>query len=1189
MAAERPYFDRSIVELEALFGKAQTDDRLKQLLRDELNHRSTGRAAALLQRIDASLKSREASSRDGKNGAKRDERDSNRVDTSTVDQSRTEDVDPGTMQLRESSAASRTRPERTNEASAILTSWIAMEALSPQTYRRPADLANGDQRCVAAFERDDLPWVKGERSRPKYQLFYQLVLGSVAMDKATQRLVETFGENEERSGREREKAAIAAVLVDRNGRLLAEKSVAVSSFAWALPVALDSEFARMGEWTDIEPRLVESLTRKLQRFDADGEPLPVTRQVMDEAFKWLVEALKLPREFVEAPSFAMRVYHHFKARSSPEVDLLNSFFLTDLGRAAKLVATGQPGDVLSRFLGLKKVAAGPDLLTDHGALEPLLAPAATPAARWPAPGGFPLVTLQQAAVNGIRSTLGGAANGIVAVNGPPGTGKTTLLRDIVAGCVLDRAIAMVAFDDPSTAFKPSGQKVAAGDRAFFQLYRVAESLRGHEVIVASSNNRAVENVSKELPARTSVGTDLRYLRTVSDRLQARRSDDGDLIDGEPTWGLIAAVLGNATNRSLFQQAIWWDDDKSLRLYLKAAKGDSVVREILDDDGKVVAREMPSVITNEQPPTPELAKKLWQKARRAFSTLHASILEELAGLERVRGLCLELAAARKKVSATRASWEAASAAELACQQAAANKKVALESAESALTEAERARQILFGQKPNFFARLFRTKRYGKWLSNYSPLEAMKDVASKAFADAAHHHKDASDALNAASSVLSAAASQLHQATELASSLDARVNDQRDRLGVPLVNDEFFEQGHQEWNLASPWLPASLHRKREELFAVSMEVHQAFVNVAAQKIAHNLGALMGAMQAGAFKDDEKKALLPDLWAALFLVVPVVSTTFASVDRMLGDVPPSSLGYLLIDEAGQATPQAAVGALMRVRKAIVVGDPLQIPPVVPLPERLVMGISDYFRVSHAEWAAPQASVQTIADAASPFQAQFRGDVGFRQVGFPLLVHRRCQQPMFSIANKIAYDDQMVYAAGKATEGAIAKILGKSGWFDVNGTASSKWSPDEGRLVVALLEELAAAGVRQPDVYIISPFRIVANELRRLLSERDDLFAQFGVDGKEWLKERVGTIHTFQGKEAEAVIAVLGAPMASQQGARRWAGGTPNILNVMVSRAKNRMYVVGSRAAWERAGHCQEVASALPVRVSSDLVGRG
>src|SRR3546814_2634480 len=90
-----------------------------------------------------------------------------------------------------------------------------------------------------------------------------------------------------------------------------------------------------------------------------------------------------------------------------------------------------------------------------------------PAARWPSPGGHPLVTLQQAAVNAARSELSGK-EGVIAVNGPPGTGKTTLLRDIVAGCVMDRALAMIAFDDPEKAFTPSGEKMSAGPSAFFQ-------------------------------------------------------------------------------------------------------------------------------------------------------------------------------------------------------------------------------------------------------------------------------------------------------------------------------------------------------------------------------------------------------------------------------------------------------------------------------------------------------------------------------------------------------------------------------------------------------------------------------------------------------------------------------------------------------------------------------------------------
>jgi hypothetical protein len=298
------------------------------------------------------------------------------------------------------------------------------------------------------------------------------------------------------------------------------------------------------------------------------------------------------------------------------------------------------------------------------------------------------------------------------------------------------------------------------------------------------------------------------------------------------------------------------------------------------------------------------------------------------------------------------------------------------------------------------------------------------------------------------------------------------------------------------------------------------------------------------------------------------------------MLGDLPPASLGWLLIDEAGQATPQSAVGAIMRTKRAIVVGDPLQIPPVVSLPQRLVVEVARYFNVDPDRWLAPDASVQTVADASSRYQAEFGADVALREVGIPLLVHRRCQEPMFGMSNQIAYDGQMVHAAGSAAVGPIAQALGTSCGFNVDGDADSKWCPDDGELVVMLLKKLASSGVRKPSLYIITPFRIVATEMRRRLEEESELFIQLGVtDLREWLGDRVGTIHTFQGKEAEAVIAVLGAPKAAQQGARRWAAGTPNILNVMVSRAKNSLYVVGSRAAWGAVGYATEIAGRLPV----------
>jgi hypothetical protein len=114
--------------------------------------------------------------------------------------------------------------------------------------------------------------------------------------------------------------------------------------------------------------------------------------------------------------------------------------------------------------------------------------------------------------------------------------------------------------------------------------------------------------------------------------------------------------------------------------------------------------------------------------------------------------------------------------------------------------------------------------------------------------------------------------------------------------------------------------------------------------------------------------------------------------------------------------------------------------------------------------------------------------------------------------------------------------------------------------------------------DLYIVTPFVIVADRLRQAILRSDVLDEIGDIEPRRWVFERVGTVHTVQGREAEAVVFVLGAPLVQQRGARAWAGGKPNLLNVAVTRAKEVLYVVGNRALWEQAGLFGSLSSALP-----------
>lgn len=1206
--ANRPYLSKSMEDLHAIFDRARSDAAELGRLSHELTFRTTNKSRALTMKVDEALAALARVNVVPMAAGRTVSRDiagpvratanttaapiqatlprSDKVVPIRPDQPPRQS--PSKPAVGTADVALEPLPEyrpsgRKDDPATILAAWTAIEALSPQGYKRPEEMASGDMFRVALLEHG-IPWGPQAIGKKNHNLYFEIVLGSIALDKATDELVKVFGDDEERSRPDGKKAAIGSILVNKLGHVVEENGIAVSSFAWALKPALDLKLGSLGSWPKVEQSIVEGLDRMVRRHDDDGAPIPIDLDLVHAAHRWLVSQFNVPEHLVEAPTFALKVFHHFKAKAPPEPSLLNSFYLEDLAAASALINAGKVGMGLQRYMGMIKYQEKVDFLSPPSSVEPFVAPTLMPQARWPAIGGHSLVLLQQAAVNAARAELGNQA-GIMGVNGPPGTGKTTLLRDIVAGCVLDRATAMVAFEKPLDAFSTTGEKMAFGPKAFLHFYRLDSSLKGHEIVVASSNNKAVENVSKELPLKDANGrhSEISYFRSISDLIANPKragyfdADEDAANDPIETWGLAAAALGNGRNRGAFQQGFWWNDDGGFQTYLKAARGMDVMREIKDErTGEVIDRVMPSVVTNERPTTNDLdAAAAWRKARAAFKKLKKAVDTEIASIEETRQNIRSL---KETIIELGKLIELRPRFDNAVGQARQTGEVRRQEQTKAKAEFERDRRQLdqhLATRPGFFARLFGTAAWKAWIATQQKLSARQQHSSQ-------KAQAADAALESAKTDWSKAQSQLQQLDRAISSnqqsiaqLEASTSAARKRLGNRVIDDPFFEQAHETIHLTSPWLPDDVHRMREDLFAAALAVQKAFINASASRLQHNLGLLMTGMTAGAFKAPAHRALLPDLWSSLFMVVPAVSTTFASVRAMFADLPPESFGWLLIDEAGQAVPQAAVGAIMRAKRTIVVGDPLQIPPVVSLPEKLNSEICKFFNVDKTEWAAPVASTQTLADQASRFRSTFVTDVGDREVGLPLLVHRRCQNPMFDISNAIAYAGQMVHAVSPRRPGPIGSALGPSRWVDVNGDAETKWCPAEGEAVIQMLRELANAGVNNPDIFVISPFKIVEQEMRRRLDRETDLLRSLGVRPDDWRSDRVGTIHTFQGREADTVILLLGAPKSGQHRARQWAASPPNIINVAVSRAKQNLYVVGSRAAWSSAGTSLQVLS--------------
>jgi ATP-dependent exoDNAse (exonuclease V) beta subunit len=168
---------------------------------------------------------------------------------------------------------------------------------------------------------------------------------------------------------------------------------------------------------------------------------------------------------------------------------------------------------------------------------------------------------------------------------------------------------------------------------------------------------------------------------------------------------------------------------------------------------------------------------------------------------------------------------------------------------------------------------------------------------------------------------------------------------------------------------------------------------------------------------------------------------------------------------------------------------------------------------------------------------------------VSCPLRVHWRCSKPMFSIINEIAYGGLMIY--GKVS---TSCVLPEPAWIHVCGQKSKgHWIEEEGEALDNLLKELVKIRKVNPkNIYLITPFRSVAEELKNKAKN-------YKLDEK-----KVGTVHASQGKEADIVILVLGGNPEKPR-AKSWSAQKPNLLNVAISRARERLYVIGDRSKWK------------------------
>ncbi|MEQ0006699.1 AAA domain-containing protein [Klebsiella sp. GG_Kp146] len=840
-----------------------------------------------------------------------------------------------------------------------------------------------------------------------------------------------------------------------------------------------------------------------------------------------------------------------KTKSAVPDDLINSFYIHEMEALEghwkkKNVGRGFFDYMTSVSRENRQVT---DVRTGEGldAAFDRLRPTQPPVGTWPSL--YPLAFSQQLAVNELWRK-NAETPGIFAVNGPPGTGKTTLLRDVVAAVVTARAGKLI--EHKNRVFLNKGTFTC--DKKTIPFFPLHDSIAGTSIIVASANNGAVENISLELPGIDAVPE---WVPKQSDYFSELASH----LMGKPAWGLLAAKLGNKENRENFLNTFWWKkpDERNQKPTVppetfSPARGEGLHYHL-----------------NLLKPTQGARKPAMSWSEAVIRYQKATVIEDEARQELVRYSELEEQIKNQEQALiqcgeSRASINAALSEQngiyLALSSDVAGQEEAGTRLHRELAEADKRVHQHEANKPGILMAIFSLGKIPReWWGRYQRLTDEMDslrttlaehikalTSSQALRDEAHSQTEALKS-ELALSVSRETAIREKVARDISELAEART----------MMGDAWPDRNatDEQRELSAPWLSKRWRDTRERMFLAALDVHRAFIESHPVEMSANLNLVSDWLN-GKEIPDKQAALALD---SLSLVVPVISTTFASVPRMFKKIGKEAIGWLLIDEAGQALPQQAAGAVWRAKRTVVVGDPKQLEPVSGIPSSVEGALAQSYDIP-ASWWPGKISAQVLADQTMEL-GTWLPDVEKGQVwvGCPLRVHRRCDDPMFSISNNIAYGGLMVHGKKQSTS-----CLPDSGWLDVKGkSCEGNWIAEEGTAVEKLLLTLKEQySIAPDDVFLISPFKDCAMKLRKLASRTG------------FRSNRTGTVHTTQGKEAAVVVLVLGGNI-QKNGAKSWAASKPNLLNVAVSRARQRLYVIGERSLWEKHAYFSSLSREL------------
>lgn len=292
------------------------------------------------------------------------------------------------------------------------------------------------------------------------------------------------------------------------------------------------------------------------------------------------------------------------------------------------------------------------------------------------------------------------------------------------------------------------------------------------------------------------------------------------------------------------------------------------------------------------------------------------------------------------------------------------------------------------------------------------------------------------------------------------------------------------------------------------------------------------------------------------ALSLMFPVITCGLLSVRNMLPWVK-ECVDRTIVDEAGMILLQETFPLLVRSRKAIVVGDPLQIQPII---NQSPQTLQQYHQKAFTDKRLTESDIYCYSpdkiDRATTYHraAGASEENNYKGHGIPLIEHFRCQRSIIEYCKNIAGYELDIKTTPKPPRLESNLIA-----YHVEGNIEENVNKEEVTAIGELIQHLLNQGYLLSDIGVISAFRDQADALR------DYLPKQFPQQIRR--DDDIGTIHTFQGSQRKVIILSTKVCRPQDRDKVNWINRRPNLLNVAVSRAEELFILVGNLYRLEKA----------------------